>query len=402
MPTAHPPSDGPQPTRPRGRPPGMADLVLLALGHADPAEAQRIEAHLGADSRLRAAYEEVAAHLLRYEALGAPPPAPPRARVLARLCEQGPAPRPGLPRTHRAWGAWVRAAAALLVVGLGLALGWPSGGGERGPPELTLHAGRLAAAPEGGWRALGRVRADLGPRVALVLAPEARLGRLGPDSLELRAGLGWFEVDAAPFEVVTPHGSVAVLGTRFEVEVGAQGLRVAVEEGRVRAGGRVVRAGEELAADRVQGAARAPGLWLDELSLAARDLGPTPSGHALELTLRNAGARSVRLPTGAGTGAPLLLLRLAGPSGQPLDLPLDLPAPHPAPPLPPGPGGPAGAPADDPDPAGELRLRPGASARFTLRFAAPGASAGAYRLTAFYRPPGRPPVASEPLLLELR
>ncbi|HEX7090060.1 MAG TPA: FecR domain-containing protein [Longimicrobiales bacterium] len=120
-----------------------------------------------------------------------------------------------------------RAAAIVVAACMGYALGWMAGrpGAQETGAELVTGAGE---------------------RATIELA-DGSIVRLGPDSrLQLPQDPGRREVwldgraffavarrEGQPFRVRTRLGEALVLGTRFEIQVGEQGLEVMVVEGRV-------------------------------------------------------------------------------------------------------------------------------------------------------------------------
>ena len=66
-------------------PPTHADLVARALGALGPEDQAQVDLALAQDAELRRQYEEVAAHLLRYEHLPPAPPAPSLDRLRTAL-----------------------------------------------------------------------------------------------------------------------------------------------------------------------------------------------------------------------------------------------------------------------------------------------------------------------------
>ncbi|MBI4539927.1 MAG: FecR domain-containing protein [Gemmatimonadetes bacterium] len=150
--------------------------------------------------------------------------------------------RPAAPRRRPRWTSWTLAAAALVVLGIGLGalverLRAPEGFGAE---EFVTASDEVATLV-------------LRDGSVVRLAPETRL-TVGSDSrrrevaLEGRAYFAVRRSDLGPFTVRTPGGEARVLGTRFDVNARGSELEVVVVDGAVEvaaAGGRVsVRANE--------------------------------------------------------------------------------------------------------------------------------------------------------------
>jgi len=104
-----------------------------------------------------------------------------------------------------------------------------SEGSMRMPAKL--RAGSVVEAPAG---ASGMFAID-GRRVIVQVREMSSLRLERDTKVVLDRGEIWCEVvtNSGRFEVLTPHGSVTVTGTKFGVEVDETGTRVLIEEGRV-------------------------------------------------------------------------------------------------------------------------------------------------------------------------
>lgn len=360
------------------RPISDHDLTAYALGQCDAADGERIERALSTDPRLRERHAHIVDHLARYDALDAPPP-PPLSRVTAHLDTA----RRRAQGTRRIRLA-ACAAAAIVVVALALHLLTPDpvpGPAPRAGTGIEVtDAGDWIAddEPAEGW---------LSARARVVLDAGARLTPSPP--VRLLAGRAFFEVGRSedPFEVVTDHGAVRVLGTTFEVDVDGSSLFVAVERGRVQADGHTLTAGEALVEGLVAPPPHEAGSFFRRPTLALTARGTPRAGEAVTLgfTFSNPGRVpfAVAGPDGIRTS---LWLEVVDPAGEVHDVPV------------PGvdvPGGPL--------PAGQpLHLPAHAKTTFTALVLLPTRDRGAYRCRALYRPEGQPAVVSDALLLEVR
>ncbi len=152
------------------------------------------------------------------------------------------------------------AAAALAVLATGLALLWTGplaprtprtvvaevervdgqvhvvGSGAHGPvaPGGTLYEGTVVETGGGGVER-GRLALRLADGHHLRLGDAGRLRLAGGSRVELERGALYAESegDGTVLEIVTRWGTVRDLGTRFEVRVASDSLRVRVREGRV-------------------------------------------------------------------------------------------------------------------------------------------------------------------------
>jgi ferric-dicitrate binding protein FerR (iron transport regulator) len=210
----------------------MDELIASVLsGRATPEEAARVIAWRRSSAAAEASYQQMVA---LWHALGAaesptvrPPPDPQLLIGLTGVRSlHGPQPTASRARgtTRRALAA--AAAATLLAMGYYAAgIRSKAPGSESLPDEFV--AGRQEA-----------TTARLSDGTIVRLAPESRLrltGQRGGRDVWLD-GRGYFAVshrDSEPFRIRTVAGEVAVLGTRFDVEVDRGNLRIVVVEGRV-------------------------------------------------------------------------------------------------------------------------------------------------------------------------
>lgn len=390
----------------------------LALGRLDPARREALERACLADPALGERARTVRDHLARYDALvDAPsPPPPPYARIAARLQDRAHADRRAARRDawHRPlWSPiWKPAlglgalAVVLTILSSTLSVFAPKpehpvatrafGVAARGVQVRrmgTLLEGRETwLAPGDRLTAHAPAEATLGERVRVVLDTGADLTLTSASRVDLTRGRAFFAVAPGAFAVDTPHGTVQVLGTRFEVSVdggpGSNGLEVRVEEGTVALGETRIEAGSEwaghalrtLRGDDVGGWFRRPRL---ALALPAEAVPGTAVEGALVFVNPTTLAVSVAGPDPVRTS---LWLEVETPDGQVLDLPLAR-VEDPASPLRPG---------------VVLHVRPEASIRVPVRLARAFDEEGVYRCRAMYRPEGRPPLVSEVVTVEVR
>ncbi len=221
----------------RRRPAALEALIERAVrGEAGEAELRELEhwreASLANEQTYRRTVELLAA-LRGLEAVrtSAAPPAE------TLLSERAAAPAGAAPG-HRAW-RW--AAAAVVVVGLGVAAAHfgPAPSGPPRPPEGAGAWGYIT----GPWE-MATVHLPDGSMVRL--APSTRLRFVGSDSAREATleGRAFFEVahdPAHPFYVHTRFGEARVLGTRFELTMERGEVRLVVASGRVRLSGRASR-----------------------------------------------------------------------------------------------------------------------------------------------------------------
>lgn len=157
----------------------------------------------------------------------ASPPPEVEARIVQRALERLDRDREG--RSGRPW-LWLAPTAAMGAAAAGVAVYLAAAPPSDPGPEPGLYA--TGSAP----RTL-----DLGPhRVELAAESEADLVRTQPGAVRIALGRGALDCEVEPldpdqsFEVDTPHVRVAVVGTRFAVEIDAACTQVRVAEGRVR------------------------------------------------------------------------------------------------------------------------------------------------------------------------
>jgi transmembrane sensor len=205
----------------------MQELIVRVLqGTATDAEAEELLRWRSADPANAAEWREVARV---WEASAALEPARPDLRIpsaseVIRGAEQRRARLPPVPGTWRGWAGRAAAAAALVVLGFGIA-------GLRSPAVLIAGGAVTTSAGE----------------MATVTLTDGTVVRLGPHS-QFRFGDDpatrevWLEGEAffsvasvrdQPFTVRTVAGSAVVLGTRFRVQTTGDAMQVSVLEGRV-------------------------------------------------------------------------------------------------------------------------------------------------------------------------
>jgi transmembrane sensor len=210
----------------------MDELIFRSLkGRTTPAEESSIRAWRSASAENEAYYQQLALLLEEAEAVlsaEAVPPAPP----LSALIRGEDAPRQAKPlripvRGRWLWGGVVGAAAAAVLVLLILHV--PQ---RAAPSSFSLQAGEFVTG------ASETATAVLSDGTVVRLAPGSRLripGAAGTREVVLD-GQAYFavtELPGHPFRVRTRAGGARVLGTRFEVRVLNDELRLIVLEGRV-------------------------------------------------------------------------------------------------------------------------------------------------------------------------
>jgi transmembrane sensor len=193
-------------------------LVLLQEGTADADQRARFQSWLAADARNESAWADVSG---LYAMLGDTPP-----RHEAHWRKPDPAflaaPRRA-PIRRRGVIALLTAASVALVTFVGLFPDWR----HRLTADASTGIAELRQLP----LADGSV-VHLGPGSAIDVDLDARTRRI-----TLLSGAAYFDVapDAErPFTVEVAGVAVRALGTAFEVDEGADGVRIALEHGRVR------------------------------------------------------------------------------------------------------------------------------------------------------------------------
>lgn len=205
----------------------MDELIILYLeGRASLQQQEELE-------RWRQASEEHERRFREVEAVWAltgtrreiPRSAPaPESRDLLR--PHVPSEHPAGRRARRRWLPGRAAAAAILVLALGVGYAlWPDGEGD-------LRTAQFRAGPN------ELVTATLDDGSVARLAPGTTLeATMGPDQREVHlTGRAFFAVahdSERAFRVRTAEGEVQVLGTRFEVDTRRGGFRLLVVDGRV-------------------------------------------------------------------------------------------------------------------------------------------------------------------------
>ena len=209
-------------------------LIVAALrGDATGAELHQLQAWRATSPANEAAYRETAR---TWDALAAAKrstpaiPAPEASTMVARAGIRPLAATPSDARPDgrkRRWAAAMVAAAAVLVVGVGLGTRW---GSSRSEPSLA--ATEFATGPS------ETATVSLLDGTVVRLAPQSRL-RIDVGSSTRRVsfeGRAFFAVahdPTRPFEIQTTAGEVRVLGTRFDLHAEERDLQVAVVEGEV-------------------------------------------------------------------------------------------------------------------------------------------------------------------------
>lgn len=174
---------------------------------------------------LRVAGEQEAEALARiWELSKAPDPPPGLADLLGRIDAEE---RAAAPRRHRGWAVPLRAA-ALLIIGLGLGLLWPSVRDAFRPASAPV----VVEVPDAATAALelpGGIRVRLNAATRLTYVETG--GRVEDVGLE---GEAFFQVEHdpdRPFRVHTAAGVVSDLGTEFNVRAREDRVDVVVTEG---------------------------------------------------------------------------------------------------------------------------------------------------------------------------
>jgi transmembrane sensor len=219
------------------------ELISRSLkGRTTPAEEQSLRAWRQSSDENEAYYRQLV--LVLEEAgeslmAGATPPIPPLGTLVGVAAAREARPHGKSERTRWVWGGL---AAAMVATALAIVLLYPVAGDP--PPALSLQAGEFVTG------ATETATAVLSDGTVVRLAPKSRLripGGAGTRDviLEGQAFFAVAELPGHPFRVRTPAGEARVLGTRFEVRVHNEELRLIVVEGRVAldAGGRQVEVG---------------------------------------------------------------------------------------------------------------------------------------------------------------
>lgn len=412
-----------------------ADLVARASGALEGAERDRVDRALATQPALREQFEAVAAHLLIYDEIGEAPPPPPIDGILARIDAAGDADGrvstrdlPQAVTTSRRWTssrAATAAFAATLLVALGaiavalLTSGTRAPSTPVNPSELArlgsgievLRAGvPIQRVPAGTTRTVALEAGDvlqseraaelhLADRAHVILAGESPLAIVDGTTVHLTAGRAIFQIEpgATRFLVTTPHGDVAVLGTRFEVDLRYGALAVHVEEGVVSTGALRLEAGSRLDAEGEISAAEGPaGAWVAEPALELARSGPIEQRVDQPLELRvelsNPHHVGIHAPGPAADRNPLyVVVQRLGADGtwrgneQPWTV------------------------TEENILSGESVVRPGEPVilgggerrALTLRLLSPFRDPGTYRVRVGYHPSERRPVVSAPLEIEV-
>lgn len=150
----------------------------------------------------------------------AAPPAPSLEAQLATLEFQ--ARQPERPRSRRHWGVALAACLALAAFGM---YAWRIPPSPQAVFQTAIGESRSVTLDDGSM-----VTLDTDSRIAVDLAAKKR-------TVTLQRGAAFFDVtpDAArPFTVHTPHGSVTVLGTQFQMRQDAAGAQVVLVKGSVK------------------------------------------------------------------------------------------------------------------------------------------------------------------------
>jgi len=223
----------------------MDDLILRSLqGRAGDLEVRILRKWRDASPANEAHYRQVARvwHLERPGLPdGAPPPRPPLDRVIGaaetRRAASGEGRGPG--RAHPRFRRWrgpvtgVAMAALAAAAGLLLVVGLPETG-----PTSDPATSRSFAAAEFTTGSNQSVTVNLNDGSYVRLAPYSRLQVMADDGVRevWLEGRGYFAVASdpeRPFTVRTRMGDALVIGTRFELDVKDENLRLVVSEGHV-------------------------------------------------------------------------------------------------------------------------------------------------------------------------
>lgn len=222
----------------------MDELIFLSIkGRTTPEQEEAIRAWRRESARNDAYFQQLVLLLEEAEAVMeevVTPPRPPLTQILGRRDETDRSRRRSVRgRSPWVWGGFATAAAAAMLALVLVA------SPEREPPStFSLQAGEFVTGVD------ETATTVLRDGTVVRLAPGSRLlipGRTGVREvvLEGRAYFAVTELPGHPFRVLTRAGEAVVLGTRFEVRVQNEELRLIVLEGRVAldAGGRQVEVG---------------------------------------------------------------------------------------------------------------------------------------------------------------
>lgn len=204
----------------------MDELIVRTLrGISTPAEVSRLGEWRGASRRNEQHYQRIARLWMLVglvDSAKLQSGSPTAAELLRRAGA-----RPRVPGPSTAWlRRWAIAAIALFVAGGGAGLSW------RAASDVTLGAAELVTGES------QMVTAQLGDGSVVRVAPRSRL-RIGgvPGRRDVWLdGRAFFVVakqSGRPFTVHTRLGNAVALGTRFDLDVGNDDLRLATTEGRV-------------------------------------------------------------------------------------------------------------------------------------------------------------------------
>ncbi|WP_162786448.1 FecR family protein [Hyphomonas sp. CACIAM 19H1] len=204
-------------------------LMLLAERRLDPAEAARFEAWLGAGPDHEAAFRRLEAAWCNLPHMSGVPEldALMRPSLYERVAGGFYSLTARLTRRRRA-GGLMGGALALAAACLCFALLAPQADGPL-PPQAPDYTTQIAELRDLILEDGSRVTLGAASALDVVFTP-------GERRVVLSRGEAFFEVtkDAGrPFIVETPDAVVRVLGTRFDVRLGSERVRVAVSEGKV-------------------------------------------------------------------------------------------------------------------------------------------------------------------------
>jgi len=211
------------------------ELVALALGQLDDAQAERTRMALDRDAEAKAEADAIGRHLALHDMAPALRPEPALwNRIRPRLDEQ---PAPAAPRSLLV-RFWMPLAAAALVLAAFIAPRLPGARHPAAPEAVLVPLFGDGVAEDGNrWTAHGVTRCRIDDAVYLTLDARTTLEVHSPTRLSLETGRAFFEVDpgGAALTVECGDARVLTLGTRFLVEaLGSGHAAVHVDHGRVR------------------------------------------------------------------------------------------------------------------------------------------------------------------------